>query len=124
VLSAAPTERERAKMAALVAMLPHKPWRVFAGELDLVQLSAVIQQAAVHLCGDTGTLHLALMTGTPTVSWFRAGPGTNGWIPVGDTHRTLFGTVVAEREPLQGVETSELVRAVQEILGNPKPELR
>jgi len=116
VLSAAPTERERAKMAALVAMLPRKPWRVLAGNLDLVQLSAVIQHAAVHLCGDTGTLHLALMTGTSTVSWFRSGPGTIGWIPVGDRHRTVHGTVVGEGKPLQGVKTSELVSAVEAVL--------
>jgi ADP-heptose:LPS heptosyltransferase len=124
VLSAAPTERERAKMAALVAMLRRKPWLVFAGELDLVQLSAVIQHAAVHLCGDTGTLHLALMTGTPTASWFRADTGTGGWIPVGDAHRTVFGTVVAEGQPLQGIEASQLVHAVEEVLGNAKSESR
>ena len=111
-------------MGALVAMLPRKPWRVFAGGLDLVQLSAVIQRAAVHLCGDTGTLHLALMTGTPTVSWFRGGPGTTGWIPVGNTHRTLFGNVAGEGEPLQGVGTAELVQAVEEVLGNRKPGSR
>jgi heptosyltransferase-1 len=124
VLSGAPTERERRKMERLVTGLGRKPWRVFAGELNLVQLAAVIQHSAVHLCGDTGTLHLGLMTGTPTVSWFGAGPGTSVWIPVGDRHRTVLGTVVAEGKALQGVETRELVSAVEEVLGAPGPASR
>ena len=40
VLSGAPTERERGKMEALLARLQRKPWRVFSGELNLVQLAA------------------------------------------------------------------------------------
>jgi len=116
VLSAAPTERERGKMAALVAGLTRKPWRVFAGGLDLVQLAAVIQHSAVHLSGDTGTLHLALMTGTASVSWFRPRAGMNRWIPVGDKHRTILGMEKAGEETLQGVETSALVGAVAEVL--------
>jgi ADP-heptose:LPS heptosyltransferase len=121
VLSGAPTERERAKMAALVGGLRRKPWRVFAGNLNLVQLAAVIQHGALHLCGDTGTLHLALMTGTPSVSWFRADPGTRVWIPVGDSHRTVLGTEEPEGQALKGVATSELVAAVAEVLSTPKP---
>ena len=117
VLTGAPTERERQKMKALVSRLPRKPWRLFAGELNLVQLAAVIQHSALHLGGDTGTLHLALMTGAPSVSWFRPGPGTSVWIPVGDRHRTVFGTAEAVGEPLRGVETSELVGAVTDLLG-------
>jgi ADP-heptose:LPS heptosyltransferase len=124
VLSGAPTERERKKMEELVTGLGRKPWRVFAGELNLSQLAAVIQHSAVHLCGDTGTLHLALMTGTPTVSWFRSGPGIRVWIPVGDMHRTVLGTVAAEGTALQGVETRELVSAVEGILAAPGPAAR
>lgn len=118
VLSSAPTEREREKMRDLVAGLRRKPWRVFAGDLNLVQLAAVIQHSAAHLCGDTGTLHLALMAGIPTVSWFHSGPGTSVWIPVGNRHRTILGTVVGEGKPLTGVETRQLVRAVTEVLSS------
>ena len=121
VLSGAPTERERRKMEALVAGLGRKPWRVFAGELNLVQLAAVIQHSAVHLCGDTGTLHLALMTGAPTVSWFRSGAGTSTWIPTGNKHRTVLGDEGVEGSYLRGVDTSELVRAVGEALATPGP---
>ena len=121
VLSGAPTERERGKMATLVARLRRKPWRVFDGGLNLVELAAVIKHSAVHLCGDTGTLHLALMTGTPTVSWFRSGPGTQVWIPAGDLHRTIFGTAGEEGTALQGVKTDDLATAVAKVLAAPRP---
>jgi ADP-heptose:LPS heptosyltransferase len=116
VLSCAPTERERNKMDALLKQLSRPPWRVFAGELNLLQLAAVIQHGAVHLCGDTGTLHLALMTGTPTVSWFRPNPGSEVWIPVGDRYRTIFGSGHNPHAALQGIETAKLITAVQKVL--------
>jgi ADP-heptose:LPS heptosyltransferase len=121
VLSGAPTERERRKMEALVAQLQRKPWRVFAGELNLVQLAAVIQHSAAHLSGETGTLHLALMTGAPSVSWFWTRPGMQVWIPVGNRRRTILGTADPEGKALQGVDTPELIRAVSDILGTPEP---
>ena len=119
VLSGAPTERERSKMDALLRQLPHPPWRVFAGELNLLQLAAVIQHSAAHLCGDTGTLHMALMTRTPAVSWFRPNPGSQAWIPVGDCYRTLLGAEDNPHGSLQGISTPELVRAVQSVLAAP-----
>jgi ADP-heptose:LPS heptosyltransferase len=119
VLSCAPNEREREKMESLLRRLQNKPWRVFAGELNLIQLSAVIQHSAVHLCGDTGTLHMALMTGTPTVSWFRPTPGLKVWMPVGERHRTLVGTGDDPHAALQGIVTADLVNAVQTVLQTP-----
>lgn len=113
VISCAPNEREREKMDSLMRGLRRKPWRVFAGDLNLMQLTAVIQHSAVHLCGDTGTLHMALMTGTPTVSWFRPNPGAKAWIPVGDRHRTLMGTGNNPHAALDGIVTAELVDAIQ-----------
>jgi heptosyltransferase-1/heptosyltransferase-2 len=116
VLSCAPTERERGKMESLLKQLPRPPWRVFAGELNLMQLTAVIQHSAAHLCGDTGTLHIALMTGTPTVSWFRPNPGSEAWIPVGDRYRTLLGSGNNPHAALLGIETAKLTQVIQEVL--------
>jgi ADP-heptose:LPS heptosyltransferase len=116
VLSCAPNERERKKMDSLLQGLPRQPWRVFAGELNLMQLAAVIQHSAAHLCGDTGTLHMALMTATPTVSWFRPNPGSEVWIPAGERHRALLGTKTSPDAALQGIVTAELVAALQTVL--------
>ncbi|HXR03931.1 MAG TPA: glycosyltransferase family 9 protein [Verrucomicrobiae bacterium] len=116
VVSGAPTERERNKMDALLKQLPRPPWRVFAGELSLMQLAAVIQHSAAHLCGDTGTLHLALMTGTPAVSWFRPNPGSEVWVPAGEKFRTIFGTSHDPHAALQGIETVKLLKSLEEVL--------
>jgi ADP-heptose:LPS heptosyltransferase len=116
VISCAPTERERRKMESLLARLPEKPWRAFAGELDLTQVAAVIQRSALHLCGDTGTLHLALLAGARTVSWFWPNPGRQAWIPVGNRHRTIVGKMEPEQRFLCGIQTEELVQAVHAVL--------
>ena len=115
-LSCAPTERERAKMTALLAMLPEPPWRVFAGNLNLTQLASVIQHSALHFCGDTGTLHLAAMTNTPLVAWFWPNPGLKQWVPTGEKTVVIIG----ENEPgvpfLGKIENARLIRAAQSVL--------
>ena len=103
-------------MTGLLALLPHKPWRVLAGNLSLLQLGAVIQHSALHCCGDTGTLHMALMTGTPTVSWFRPNPGTEEWIPIGAHHRAVMGTGNDRHAALQGIASADVVKAVEEVM--------
>ncbi len=116
VISCAPTERERAKMEALLALWPVKPWRTFAGNLKLTELAAVIQGSALHFCGDTGTLHLALMAGARTVSWFWPNPGRKAWVPEGKGHRTIVGRSDPGEQFLCGIETQGLVSAVKAVL--------
>jgi ADP-heptose:LPS heptosyltransferase len=116
-LSCAPTPRELEKMEKLLAQLRRKPWRVFAGNLNLLQLTAVIKHAAAHLCGDTGTLHLALMTGARTVSWFWPNPWLKAWVPGGKGHRTLVGHNEAGKQFLCGIETGDLIQAVHASFG-------
>jgi len=118
VISGAPNDRERSKMEKLLAVLPCKPWKVFAGQLTLAQLAAVIQHAALHLCGDTGTLHLALMVGAPAVSWFRPNSGMETWIPKGEGYRTIVGTMSTEAKYLPGISTGEIVKIVKELLSD------
>jgi len=119
VLSCAPERRELEKMEKLLAGLPQKPWRVFAGNLNLLQLAAVIQASALHFCGDTGTLHLALMTNTPTVAWFWPNPARSAWLPAGEKHRALVGTNPPEAAHLAGISTAGLVAAAQTVLNSP-----
>lgn len=115
-LSCAPTEREMEKLEKLLPLLPQKPWRVLAGTLNLVQLAAVIRNSALHFCGDTGTLHLALMTQTPAVSWFWPNPGMREWVPVGERYRIIIGDH-DEGSPFLGhIATCDLVAAAQSVL--------
>jgi heptosyltransferase-3 len=115
-LSCAPTEREQEKMAGLLALLPQKPWRVFAGNLSLTQLAAVIQHSALHFCGDTGTLHLAAMASTPTVAWFWPNPGLQQWVPIGHGYHVIVGENGLGAQYLGKIATAELVLAAQSVL--------
>jgi ADP-heptose:LPS heptosyltransferase len=90
VLSTAPNERERTKLAALLSRLSKQPWRVFPGDLNLVELADVIGRSRLHLGGDSGALHVALMTGVPTLSWWRDYPGRVEWQPRGPRHMALL----------------------------------
>jgi ADP-heptose:LPS heptosyltransferase len=122
VLSCAPVSRELEKMKNLLARLPIKPWRVFAGNLNLMQLAAVIQNSAVHFCGDTGPLHLAVMTNTPTVAWFWPNPGRREWLPVGEHYRIVVGTNESGMDYLCKIETGELIQATQALLAVSDPK--
>lgn len=115
-LSCAPTPRELKKMEELLPRLPQKPWRVFAGNLDLMQLAAMIQHSALHFCGDTGPFHLAVMTNTPTVAWFWPNPGIRQWLPPGEKFRVIVGANVPGVQFLGKIATADLVAAAQTIL--------
>jgi ADP-heptose:LPS heptosyltransferase len=115
-LSCAPTKRELEKMEKLLTLLPQKPWRVFAGKLNLVQLAAVIQRSSLHFCGDTGPFHLAVMTNTPTVAWFWPNPGARQWLPVGGPYRVIIGINEPGAQFLGRIATDELVSAAQSLL--------
>ena len=106
--------REKTKMSALLAALDFKPWRVFAGELDLLELAALLQSSSLHLGGDSGGLHVAWMTGVPTVTWFRRYEGLPDWQPVGALHRSVVG----ERAPggLTGISTPEIMAMAEDLL--------
>ena len=117
VLSCAPAPREREKLAALVPLLATKPWQVHAGTLDIPGLAALIKGAALHLCGDTGALHLALMTGTRAVAWFRkhAHDAEHEWIPPGPDYRVLVSDTGTE-DALGGIANDNLLAAARELL--------
>lgn len=116
VLSCAPTGRELAKMEKLLSLLPQKPWRVFAGNLDLIQISAVIKYSALHLCGDTGTFHLAVMTQIPVAGWFWPNPGIREWVPQSEKCRVIVGANPPGSTYLANVSTNALIDAAKSAL--------
>ncbi len=90
-LSCAPNERELNKLEALLGKVEKRPWKVFDGTLNLLELAALIQRSDIHLGGDSGALHVALMVGARTVSWWRDYKGRDEWMPVGDKHVPFIG---------------------------------
>ena len=115
VVSCAPNERERSKLARILAPLAQRPWRVFDGSLKTMDLVSVIAGARVHLGGDSGALHLAVMAGVPTVSWFRRYDGMFDWMPkYNASHRVLIGTCSGSLG-MQDIPATDLVVAVSEV---------
>jgi len=114
VLSCSGSEREKAKMDALLSQLDFTPWRVFAGDLDLLELAALVQRASIHLGGDSGGLHVAWMTGVPTVTWFREYEGRPDWQPTGERHHSLVGE--RQENGISGISTEHLLAAVESLL--------
>ncbi len=114
VLSCADNERERAKLAHLLHHLTFQPHRVFAGDLGLLELVALLHVSRLHLGGDSGGLHVAVMAGAPTVSWFRQYEGAAEWAPHGPSHTTLYGE--ASPAGIQGIEATSLARAALALL--------
>ena len=113
ILTCAANGREKQKMQALLDSIDFHPWRVFAGDLDLLELAAIVQAGVLHIGGDSGGLHIAWMTGTPTVTWFRSYDGLPDWQPAGSTRRSFIG----ERTPsgLNGIDTRDLLNGVKEL---------
>ncbi len=63
---------------------------VLAGQVDLLGLVALISDARLLVCGDTGVAHIATATGTPSVLLFGPTPPSR-WGPRGDgRHLTLW----------------------------------
>jgi heptosyltransferase-1 len=114
-LSARGTERERARMEAILARLSFEPWRVEIGTLAVDALAALVANAALHLSGDTGPLHLAVLFGTPTVSWFRHHPWLVEYQPSGPQHRS-FVVQGGSEDALHGIDNAAIVAAARELL--------
>jgi heptosyltransferase-3 len=114
VLSCAANDREARKLSTLLLLLKRPPAKIFRGDLNAAELAALIARSALHLGGDSGALHIALMTGTPSLSWFRRHPGNIEWIPDGPIHRHLIG----EGSPsgITGISLEELTSAIAETI--------
>jgi ADP-heptose:LPS heptosyltransferase len=114
ILTGAPNQREQQKMEVLISQLDFTPWRVFSGSLDLMELSALIQKSRLHLGGDTGSLHIAWMCGTPSVIWFRHFDGLTDWRPMGEHIRSFVGE--QDEAGIRGISTGDLLAAVESLL--------
>jgi ADP-heptose:LPS heptosyltransferase len=99
---------------------------VIGAKVNLRELIALVECCDVLVCNDSGPMHIAGALGIPTVSVF--GSGINRWFsPLGDGHHLL----TAERDAsalredpgsvtpfdVAGVDTSDVLAAVSEVLG-------
>ena len=87
VLTAAPSNDEKAMLAAIQARLS-KPAFSLSGQLSLKELAALTQAAKLFIGVDSAPMHIAAAVGTPTIALF--GPsGDKQWGPWGVAHRVV-----------------------------------
>jgi lipopolysaccharide heptosyltransferase II len=104
-----------------------------AGELDLGELAAVLESAAVLVCGNTGPVHLAAAVGTPVVDLYAlTNPQHTPW---GVPSRVLFRDVPCRwcyssvcpeghHRCLRGVAPNDVARAAVDLLREPVLDAR
>lgn len=102
-----------------------------AGRLDLAGLAAVLDSAAVLLCGNTGPAHLAAAVGTPVVDLYAlTNPQHTPWqVPTRVLFRDVpcrwcYSSVCPEghHRCLRGVTPEEATSAVMALLDCPVPD--
>jgi len=87
VLTAAPSQDEKAMLAAIQARLA-QPAYSLSGQLSLKELAALTQAAQLFIGVDSAPMHIAAAVGTPTVALF--GPsGDKQWGPWGVPFRVV-----------------------------------
>ncbi|MDP3538064.1 MAG: putative lipopolysaccharide heptosyltransferase III [Azonexus sp.] len=87
VMTAAPSDDEKAMLTAIQAQLP-KPAFSLSGQLSLKELAALTQASKLFIGVDSAPMHIAAAVGTPTVALF--GPsGDKQWGPWGVPFRVI-----------------------------------
>ena len=80
--------QQESELVQKVANLMEMPAIPFAGNLQMRQLAACIEQCDLFLTNDTGPMHIAAGVGTPTISLF--GPGNHiRFQPLGAEHQII-----------------------------------
>ncbi|WP_205843430.1 glycosyltransferase family 9 protein [Mycolicibacter virginiensis] len=120
VVTGSAAERSLTEIVAAYAGL--RSTSVLAGELDLLGMVALISDARLLVCGDTGVGHIATATGTPSVLLFGPTPPAQ-WGPRGTgRHIALWtgdrGDPHADRpDPgLMLITVARVIAAARELL--------
>lgn len=123
ILCGAPSDRP---IADEVLRRSKAPLLDAVGKTSLLQLAALLAEAAVVVSGDTGPLHMAVAVGTPTVSVF--GPSRpERFGPLGGPHTVLTATSIcsgcfrqqcyrAETLCMRSVTPREVLQAIKQRL--------
>ena len=116
VVSGHGTARGRAKLAAILAGIDHRPEHVFDGTLDVHGFMSVVQGAALHIGPDSGGLHVARVAGTPSVSWFRPNHHLKNWFPDDPAQHRAFVAPESRDDGLHGFDLRVFVDAAGALL--------
>ncbi|MCS7301333.1 MAG: lipopolysaccharide heptosyltransferase II [Fimbriimonadales bacterium] len=105
-------------------MLKRRPLRSLIGRTTLKEAMAVVQRSAAHICGDTGTAHIAAAFRVPVVSLYGpTSPDRTG--PYGQRARALYKRPLCTACPsdkclrkacLQWITVDEVMAATQPLV--------
>lgn len=109
-----PTEREKKIVDRVVAGLDFENLDIAVGRFNVLELLQVMLAADVHVGPDTGTVHMAWLCGTPSVSWYLNHETLTAWIPRGARHTILISSLEQSRKANQisGISADDLLDAV------------
>lgn len=102
------------------------PFISFVGKTNLKELAALMRYSLIHICGDTGSGHIAAALGTPVIGLYGAtSPLRSG--PYGQLHRvvsyredpdTHHATLMAERpEYMERIRVEDVLQRLEQTLG-------
>jgi heptosyltransferase-3 len=117
IVTCAGNEREKMRMGQLLKLLDFAPWRVFRGDLDVLEYAAIVSASSLHLGGDSGGNHVAWMFGVPSVTWYRDFDGLSEWILQGEKCTAFVGE--QNDSGIRGIETSDLISSAIKQLQRP-----
>lgn len=116
VLSCAPTERERSQLKFFLTLIQHSPQKIFDGTLSTLELAALIAGSQLHMGGDSGALHIAVMMDTPALAWF-PNNGNREWQPaMNERYKVILGT--PSEKGLYGINFNEMLENYYTIVDN------
>ncbi|HEY0456992.1 MAG TPA: glycosyltransferase family 9 protein [Verrucomicrobiae bacterium] len=90
IASAGSKTREKERLRHLAQLLKDDRLLILEQNLSIPRLASVLNGCALHIGPDSGVLHLAMVLGVRTISFFRDGPGTLGWLPRGPGHKVFL----------------------------------
>lgn len=90
VASGSARAREQERLRRLAEQVGHSRLTLLPEQATLPRLAAVLQRCRLHIGPDSGVMNLAAALGVPTISFFRAQPGYQAWVPVGERHHTFI----------------------------------
>jgi len=112
--------------------LKRRQLRSLIGQTSVKEAMAVVQMSAVHVCGDTGTAHIAAAFGIPCVALYGpTSPDRTG--PFGQRERVLYKRPLCRqcppdrclrRECLQWITVDEVLERLAETLKTPAANRR
>ena len=98
---------ERAMVPQMKTIFPAQT--IFFDRLTIPQLASAQARLTLFISNDTGPVHVAAAVGTPVMVLFDR-PDPHSYTPVGDQHRLIFSSSVAN------LSVAEVYRAAHEML--------